>query len=194
MIRYEYIKRLFDILFSLLILPIIAIIILFAGFFVWLEDKGPIFYLSKRVGKNGNIFCMYKLRSMYVNAPQIRLKDGSVYNSEKDPRITVIGGFLRKTSIDELPQIINVLKGDMSLIGPRPSTPYWLTICKEKHKEILKIVPGITGYNQAYFRNSVSDEIKYENDLYYVQNISFFLDVKIAFKTFKTVLTKEKIY
>lgn len=141
MIRYEYIKRLFDILFSLLILPIIAIIILFAGFFVWLEDKGPIFYLSKRVGKNGNIFCMYKLRSMYVNAPQIRLKDGSVYNSEKDPRITVIGGFLRKTSIDELPQIINVLKGDMSLIGPRPSTPYWLTICKEKHKEILKIVP-----------------------------------------------------
>jgi len=188
------VKSFVDFILSLVLLPLVLFVVLLAGIFIWIEDKGPVFYLSERVGKNGEVFKMFKLRSMYVNAPQIRKPDGSVFSNENDSRITKVGKFLRKTSLDELPQIFNVLKGDMSFIGPRPSTPYWLTICQKKHIEILNLKPGITGYNQAYFRNSVSDDEKYDNDLYYVRNISLRLDLKIIFKTAKSVLLREKIY
>lgn len=190
---YKVIKRFIDIILSLAALPIILLTILIVGIIIKLEDRGPIIYKSKRVGKNGEIFNMYKLRSMYVNAPDIRLEDGSTFNSENDTRVTKIGNIIRKTSIDELPQIINVLLGHMSIIGPRPSTPHWLTICKDDEKEILNISPGLTGYNQAYFRNTISDAEKYQNDLYYVRNVSFSLDLKIFFKTIYVVLMRKGV-
>ena len=119
---YErYIKRLLDIIIGLLTLPILIICILIFGLLIKLEDGGPILYKSRRIGKGGRIFTMYKFRSMKVNAPMLLNADGSTYNSKNDPRVTRVGKFIRETSIDELPQIINVLKGDMSVIGPRPS-------------------------------------------------------------------------
>jgi lipopolysaccharide/colanic/teichoic acid biosynthesis glycosyltransferase len=191
---YLFFKRTADIILSIISLPFILIIILIMGVFIKIEDKGPIFYKSKRVGKNGKLFNMLKLRSMFINAPDVRLQDGSTYNASDDVRVTKMGKFLRKTSIDELPQIINILIGHMSIIGPRPSTPYWLEICSKEDKEILDLSPGLTGYNQAYFRNSISDKEKYKNDLYYVRNISLVLDLKIFFKTISTILKREKVY
>ena len=116
----KFVKRLFDIFFSIAILPLLIIITIIVAPLIWFEDRGSIFYNAKRLGKNGKIFKMYKFRSMKVNAPDIRNNDGSTYNSNDDVRLTKIGKFIRKTSIDEFPQIINVLKGDMSFIGPRP--------------------------------------------------------------------------
>ncbi|GAA6465817.1 hypothetical protein K220099C10_16630 [Bacteroides thetaiotaomicron] len=136
---------------------------------------------------------MFKFRTMIVNAPDIRLSDGSTYNGDDDPRITRVGRFLRKTSIDELPQILNVLLGDMSFIGPRPDPVDWLDKYSEKEKIILSVRPGITGYNQAYYRNSADGAMKLKNDVYYAENISFSLDMKIFFKTIKTVLLHENI-
>lgn len=190
---YKTFKRLTDLILATLALPFVLVVIATFSLFIKIEDKGPIIYKSKRVGKNEKIFNMYKLRTMYVNAPDIRLDDGSTFNSDIDTRVTKIGRFLRITSIDELPQIFNILKGDMSVVGPRPSTPYWLTICEEEDKEILKIAPGLTGYNQAYYRNSINDLEKYKNDLFYVRNMSFIFDLKIFFKTIFIVLKSKNV-
>ena len=119
---FRFIKRLFDVLISLILVIPVGGVILVSAIIIFIEDGGPALYFAERVGRNGKAFKMYKIRSMKVNAPDIRLSDGSTYNSEKDPRVTRFGRFIRKTSIDELPQIINVLKGDMSFIGPRPDT------------------------------------------------------------------------
>jgi lipopolysaccharide/colanic/teichoic acid biosynthesis glycosyltransferase len=131
---------------------------------------------------------------MIVNAPDIRLPDGSTYNAEDDPRVTKIGKFLRKTSIDELPQIFNVLKGEMSFIGPRPDPVDWLNKYTEEEKVFLTVKPGITGYNQAYFRNSVDANTKIKNDIFYAENISFILDLKILLKTLQTVFSRQNIH
>ena len=118
----RYVKRILDLILALLATPLVAFVCIIFGMFIWLEDRGSIFYMAKRRGQNGTIFSMYKLRSMKMNAPDIRNKDNSTFNSADDPRVTKIGRFLRKTSIDELPQVFNILKGDMSWIGPRPVT------------------------------------------------------------------------
>jgi len=131
---------------------------------------------------------------MIVDAPDIRLPDGSTYNAEDDPRVTKIGKFLRKTSIDELPQIFNVLKGEMSFIGPRPDPVDWLNKYTEEEKVFLTVKPGITGYNQAYFRNSVDANTKIKNDIFYAENISFILDLKILLKTLQTVFSRQNIH
>src|SRR5699024_4129070 len=141
--------------------------------------KGPVFYISSRLGRNSKIFKMYKFRSMKVNAPDIRNIDGSTFNSADDDRLTKIGKFIRRTSIDELPQLINVLKGDMSLIGPRPDLPGAINDYTGNDIKKIQIRPGITGYNQAYFRNSLPQKEKFKNDVYYVDNLSFGLDIKI---------------
>nr|WP_317448648.1 sugar transferase [uncultured Sellimonas sp.] len=190
----KYVKRILDILVSVCVLPFVALVIIFFGFLIWLEDRGSIFYLGSRVGKNARVFKMYKLRTMKMNAPDIRLEDGSTYNSEDDPRVTKIGRFLRKTSIDELPQFINILVGDMSLIGPRPHTPLVLNKMTEEIREKLQIRPGLTGYSQAFYRNSIAEKEKNKKDLYYVRNVSFRFDLKIIFKTINTVLKRENIY
>ena len=131
---------------------------------------------------------------MKNNAPDIRLSDGSTYNSKDDPRVTKVGRILRSTSIDEIPQILNVLKGDMSIIGPRPDPPDWLNRYSEEIKIFLKVRPGITGYSQAYYRNSVDSEKKIKNDVFYATHCTFVMDVKIFLKTILTVLGHENLY
>lgn len=191
----NFFKRVIDIVLSLIALPFVLLAIAIMAPFIYLEDKGPVFYNAERRGKNGRTFKMFKLRSMYVNSPNLRNADGSTFNSDKDPRVTKIGRFMRKTSVDELPQILNVLIGDMSFIGPRPvmaTTPY--TQLSENAKKRLGVRPGITGYSQAYYRNSIGQEEKFRLDCYYVDNVSLLLDVKILFKTVISVLKRENIY
>lgn len=189
-----YVKRFLDILISLLILPIILIVCVPISILIFSEDKGPIFYNGKRLGKNGKIFKMYKFRTMKVNAEDIRNNDGSTFNGEDDPRLTKIGKIIRKASLDELPQIFNVIKGDMSLIGPRPDLPEHIKLYTKKEKKKLNVLPGITGYNQAYYRNSITWKKRLKNDIYYVENLNFSLDVKIFFNTIITVLRKDGVY
>lgn len=189
----HYFKRLIDIVIGICALPFVIIFVLVFSPFIYFEDKGPVFYLAKRIGKGGKIFNMFKFRSMKVNAPDIRMENGDTYNGNDDPRVTKIGRFMRKTSIDEIPQFLNVLNGTMSFIGPRPDTPDFLHVYEEEYPTILKIKPGLTGYNQAYFRNSIDGAEKMKNDNYYAQHLSFSLDVKIVFKTIKTVLFRENI-
>ena len=189
----HFFKRLIDICIGLLALPFVLLAIMILAPFYFFMDRGPMFYLGKRLGLNGKPFAMFKFRSMKVKAPDIRLKDGSTYNGDDDPRVTKLGRFLRKTSIDEIPQFLNVLKGDMSLIGPRPDPLDWLDKYKEEEKVFLNVKPGITGYNQAYYRNSADAQEKIDNDVYYAKNISFLLDVKIILKTVKTVLFHENV-
>ncbi|MDO4662566.1 MAG: sugar transferase [Tissierellia bacterium] len=191
----KIIKRLLDFIFSLLLTPLVLLICLIFGILIYIEDKGPIFYIAKRRGLKGRVFNMYKLRSMKVNAPDIRNKDDSTFNSENDPRVTKIGKFMRKASIDEIPQLINVLKGDMSFIGPRPSLVSRnyndLDFFRKKR---LEVRPGITGYSQAYFRNSIGQDEKIKKDCIYVDKVSFMVDFKIFFKTIKSVIFRKNIY
>lgn len=189
----HFFKRLFDFILGLCALPFVLLAIVFIAPFIWLEDKGPVFYAADRIGYGGKPFKMLKFRSMIVNAPDIRLADGSTYNGEDDPRVTRVGRFLRKTSLDEVPQLLNVLIGQMSLIGIRPDPLDWLEKYNEHERVILTVKPGITGYNQAYFRNSADGETKLRNDVYYAEHISFGLDVRIFFKTIKTVLFRENV-
>lgn len=190
----KVIKRILDFIIGLIALPFIIVITLIMAPIIYFNDKGPIFYNASRLGKNGKPFKMYKYRSMMVNAPDIRNEDGSTYNGDDDPRVTKVGRFMRKTSIDELPQFLNVLLGDMSLIGPRPDPLDDMEIYTEHQKKKLNVRPGITGYNQAYYRNSVEQNEKFEHDVYYAENISFFLDIKIFFKTIATILTRNNVY
>lgn len=191
---YKFVKRLLDIILALILIVPVLIVVGISAIFIKLEDGGPVFYLAKRSGLHGKPFGMYKLRSMMVNAPDIRLADGSTYNGEDDPRVTKFGRFARKTSIDELPQILNVLKGDMSFIGPRPDSASYLDQYTDEERVILNVRPGITGYNQAVNRNSVGTKEKLQNDIYYVNNISFWFDVKIVFLTIKAVLSHRDVY
>lgn len=194
MIYKKYGKRCCDIILSIVGLPFFAIVFIPTAIAIKAEDRGPVFYNAPRLGKDGKTFKMYKFRSMKVNAPDIRLEDGSTYNGEDDPRVTKIGKFIRKTSIDETPQLLNVLKGDMSFIGPRPDLKEDLEIYTEYEKEKLSIRPGITGYSQAHFRNSIGAHEKFKNDVFYVEHYSFKFDLKIVLMTFKNVISKKNIY
>ena len=190
-----FVKRLLDILLSLIALPFVLLAILVMAPFIYFCDRGPIFYNAPRRGKNGKEFKMFKLRSMYVNSPDIKNADGSTFNSANDSRVTKVGRFMRKTSVDELPQILNVLLGHMSFIGPRPTlptTPY--DELPELSKKRLQVRPGITGYVQAYYRNSIGQEEKIRYACYYVDNLTFAMDVKIICKTISSVLKRENIY
>ena len=191
----KYIKRIFDIILALIALPFVLLACVIFGLLIWLEDKGTIFYLAKRRGLNGKIFNMFKLRSMKMNAPDIRNEDNSTFNSENDPRVTKIGKLMRKISVDELPQVFNILKGDMSWIGPRPiTTERPLEEYDQKRIDRLKVKPGITGYAQAYYRNNIDQEHKLQLDAEYAKNVNFMWDVKIVFKTVETVLCRKNIY
>lgn len=187
-------KRIFDILISMIGFPIFLILFMIFGLLIKLEDKGPIFYEAERIGKDSRLYKMYKFRSMRVNVPTLLNDDGSTYNSKNDPRVTKVGKFMRETSIDETPQILNVLKGDMSIIGPRASLASVIDTFKDDEKDKMKVRPGITGYTQAYYRNGLSNREKRVKDAWYANNVSFWLDVKIFFKTITTVLKREGIY
>lgn len=190
---YRFLKRTFDIILSIILMIPVGLIIAVSAIFIKAEDGGKVFYMAPRIGKFGKIFKMFKLRTMKENAPDIRLSDGSTYNGDDDPRVTKFGKIARKTSIDELPQIINIILGDMSFIGPRPDTPVYLDQYTEEEKIILTVRPGITGYNQALNRNSVLTKEKLKNDIYYVQNLSLWFDIRIVFMTIKTVLTNKNV-
>lgn len=190
-------KRLIDLIISIVGLPFFGILFIIFAPIIKLTDKGPVFYNAERLGQKGKVFKMYKFRSMRVNAPDIRNKDGSTFNGDNDPRVTKIGRIMRKTSIDETPQILNVLKGDMSIIGPRPfvTTHYYgYDKLDEKGKKRLEVRPGITGYSQAYYRNSIGQEQKIDNDCYYADHVSFAFDVRIFLHTITSVLKRENIY
>lgn len=189
-----FFKRIFDLLLSIIVLPFWFIILIIIGPIIYFQDKGPIFYNAPRLGKDGKTFIMYKFRSMKVNAPDIRNEDGSTFNSEDDPRLTKVGKFIRKTSFDETPQLLNIIKGDMSIIGPRPDLPEDINLYNDYQRRKLQVRPGITGYSQAYFRNAVPQEEKFNNDSYYADKLTFLFDFKILFKTISAVIKKENIY
>lgn len=185
---YPYIKRGMDILFVLLATPFALPIVFLFAILIKLETPGPAFFFQERVGLYGKNFQVIKLRSMVVNAE----KNGAQWATKNDPRVTKIGAFIRKTRIDELPQLLNVLKGEMSLIGPRPER----TIFTEKFskeipgfKDRLQVKPGITGWAQVNGGYDITPREKLELDLYYINNMSFWLDLKIILKTIKVCIT-----
>ncbi len=203
-VLYKVVKRLIDILGGLvgcvLLVPITVAIYIARK--VLKEDEGPMFYEHLRYGKDGKKFRIYKFRSMCIDADK-RLKEYLEQNEEArkefeenhklkdDPRITKLGKFIRKTSIDELPQFVNVLKGDMSLIGPRPIVDGEIEKYGENKDKFLSVRPGLTGYWAANGRSDITYEERMKMELYYVDNISFKLDIQIFFKTIISVVKKE---
>lgn len=188
---YEFCKRVMDIGGSVFGLIITFPVLLICGILIKLESKGPIFFAQKRVGLNGNEFNMYKLRSMIQNAEELKKSlmnqnesDGPMFKIEKDPRITRVGRFIRKTSIDELPQLINVLKGDMSLVGPRPSLPKEVNEFEGWMLKRLDVKPGLTCYWQVMGRNKIQFKEWMKLDVKYVDDRNLLLDLKLIFKTF----------
>ena len=196
--RYWVLRRAQDIVFSLLALILLAPLALLISLAIVLDSPGDgAIFRQRRVGRDGKLFWLYKFRTMCPDAEEQlnellsqNQMDGPVFKMKDDPRITKVGKFIRKTSIDELPQFINVLKGDMSLVGTRPPTVGEFKQYKGHHKRRLSMKPGITGMWQAYGRNSVMDfDEVVKMDLEYIDNWSVMLDIKILFKTVVTVFT-----
>lgn len=192
----HFFKRCFDIFGALILMPFVLLEILFLAPVIWLTDKGPAFYNALRAGKDYKPFKMFKLRSMYVNSPDLKNPDGSTFNSDNDPRVTPIGRFMRKTSLDEFPQFLNVFLGHMSFVGPRPKLYGGKSTYdgfSNEYKKSFEVKPGITGYAQAYYRNSIRQDEKFHWDAYYVDHVSFWMDVKILWQTFISVLEHKNI-
>lgn len=196
---YRIIKRIMDVILAtiglIILLPIFAIIALA----IKLESKGPVFFKHTRIGKDGKIIKLYKFRSMVQNAedlikkftPEQMKEYKENYKLTDDPRITKIGNILRKTSLDELPQLLNIIKGELSIIGPRPVVQEELEKYGENAKKFLSVTPGLTGYWAANGRSNTTYEERMEMELYYVENISFKLDIEVFFKTIISVIKKE---
>lgn len=190
----HFFKRLIDFTFAMICLPFVLLICIFVWIAIKFDDGGPLFHMASRIGKRGKIFKMFKFRSMIVNAPDLRMEDGSTYNAEDDPRVTKVGRFLRKTSLDEIPQCLNVLLGDMAIIGPRPDSAYYLDYYTPEERVILTVRPGVTGWNQVINRNSVGTKEKLQADIYYVKHLSFGFDLKVIWLTIKTILSRKDVY
>lgn len=202
---YLYTKRVIDIFgASVGLLMVSPIFLIISVFYFFGANKGPIFFGQNRVGKDGIMFKMYKFRSMIVNAEQVLKNDESLYcyylqnnyklEPEQDPRITKLGLFLRKTSLDELPQLINVLKGDMSLVGPRPVVIDEIKEYNDRLSDFLAVKPGVTGYWQICGRSEVGYPERAELEFYYVDHQGFKLDILIIIKTVLLVFTRKGAY
>lgn len=203
-VLYKITKRAIDIIGAIIgiILLIPTIILVYIARKILKEDQGPLFYKQLRYGKNGKIFKLYKFRLMCINADK-KLKEyldnnedaknefEKTHKLQKDPRITKLGNFLRKTSLDELPQMINILKGEMSFVGPRPVISEEVEEYGVNKDKFLSVTPGLTGYWQVNGRSNTTYEERMLMELYYVENCSLWLDTKIFFKTFITVFKKE---
>jgi exopolysaccharide biosynthesis polyprenyl glycosylphosphotransferase len=189
-VLFDLYQRCLDIVLTLIGLIIGLPLILIFSIFIKLEDNGPVMYKQERLGKGGKRFYIYKLRSMRIDAE----KYGAQWAEQDDPRVTNIGKFIRKTRIDELPQLFNILKGDMSIVGPRPERPEFT---KQFNEEIpgfvnrLAVKPGLTGWAQVNGGYEISPEEKLTEDMFYIRNRSILLDIKILFKTVKVILTGE---
>ncbi|MBO5042287.1 MAG: sugar transferase [Clostridia bacterium] len=185
----HFFKRFFDILFSLLILLILSPVLLIVAIAIKIDSKGPVIFKQKRIGRKGKVFNIYKFRSMCVNAEHT---GSGVYSGKDDARVTRVGKFLRATSIDELPQAVNILKGDMSFIGPRPPLTYhpWpIEEYTDEQKKMFDVRPGITGWAQVNGRKGVEWHDRIKLSVWYVEHLTMWLDIKIFFLTFFKVLS-----
>ncbi|MGI1803913.1 sugar transferase [Limosilactobacillus reuteri] len=198
---YHGMKRFFDIVAAACGIVILSPLMIIIAGLIKAEDHGPIFYKQVRVGKNGKTFKMYKFRSMFVNADKMldKLKkqndvDGPMFKIKDDPRVTKIGHFIRKHSLDELPQFLNVIKGDMSLVGPRPPLPSEVAEYSEYDKQRLLVIPGCTGLWQATERNEVGFNEMVQLDIQYIKRASFMFDLWIIWKTVEIVIKPNSSY
>lgn len=187
---YEVIKRLIDVVCSFMGVIVLSPLFIIIAIIIKTTSKGPVFFSQKRVGKNGKEFDMYKFRSMVVNAEELKEKlaaqnemSGPMFKMKDDPRVTRVGKFIRKTSIDELPQLWNVLKGDMSLVGPRPSLPKEVAQFEDWMHRRLEVKPGLTCYWQVSGRNNIDFEDWMKLDCRYVDERNLWIDIKLIFKT-----------
>ncbi|NLI61610.1 MAG: sugar transferase [Clostridiales bacterium] len=191
---YLVAKRILDFILSLIGLVILSPLLLIICLLIKLDSKGPVFFTQERLGYNGKIFRIYKFRTMVDGA--INMGSG-LFTNEADPRITRVGSFLRKTSLDEIPQLINVLRGEMSWVGPRPPVPYHPYKYEDyqgDQKIRFTVLPGITGYAQISGRNKLDWNERINLDVKYAKNQSIFLDIRIMFKTIQIIFLKDGIY
>ena len=196
---YSITKKIMDLVLSFIGLILLIPVFLILAILVKLDSKGPVFYAHTRKGKNRSDIKIYKFRTMYSNSDEIfesfsdeqKEEYYKNFKLDNDPRVTKIGDFLRRTSLDEIPQLANVLKGDLSLVGPRPIVEK--EICKygQYADKLFSVIPGITGYWQSHGRSDTSYEERIEMDMYYIDNKSILLDIKIMFKTVISVIKKE---
>ena len=196
---YKFVKRATDVTLSSIALIILSPVFLIIAVAIKLDSKGPVFFKHTRIGKNGKIIKLYKFRSMVINAEELiksftpeQMKEYKEnYKLTNDPRITRVGNILRKTSLDELPQLINIIKGDLSIIGPRPVVAEELKKYQYNIDKFLSVTPGLTGYWAANGRSNTTYEERMEMELYYIDNLSFKMDLKVFFKTILSVVKKE---
>lgn len=198
---YWFFKRLFDFIASLLALIVLSPLFLFLAIKIKHEDGGPAFYSQERIGKNGKPFKMYKFRSMIVNADQMLKQleeqneiDGAMFKMKDDPRVTKIGHTIRKYSLDELPQLYNVLIGNMSLVGPRPPLPSEVEEYTDYDKQRLEVIPGCTGLWQVTMRNDADFDQMVALDIEYINKSGFWFDLWILFKTVGVVIHPNSAY
>ena len=187
---YEVIKRVIDVVCSFVGVLVLSPLFVVIAIIIKFTSKGPVFFSQKRVGRDGKEFKMYKFRSMVVNAEELKEKlaaqnemSGPMFKMKDDPRVTKVGKFIRKTSIDELPQLWNILKGDMSLVGPRPSLPKEVAQFEDWMYRRLEVKPGLTCYWQVSGRNNIDFEDWMKLDIRYVEERNFWIDIKLIFKT-----------
>ena len=196
---YIKIKRVIDVILASVALILLSPLFAIIAIAIKIDSKGPVFFAHKRIGKNGKIIKLYKFRSMVINAeeliksftPEQMREYKENYTLTNDPRITKVGKFLRKTSLDELPQLINIINGDLSIIGPRPVVADELEKYGVNKDKFLSVTPGLTGYWAANGRSNTTYEQRMEMELYYIDNLSLKMDIKVFFKTILSVLKKE---
>lgn len=198
--RYQLAKRVLDLTVCLTLLPAVLVVMAVCAVLVWLDDPGPVMFVQKRTGRGGRRFRMYKFRTMKTNAEELKQKYAHLneltwpdFKITNDPRVTRIGRLLRKTSLDELPQIFNVIKGDMSLVGPRP-TSFDASTYALWQTERLEVLPGITGLWQIGGRSDVDFDERLRLDIEYIENQGLWLDICILFRTFFAVFQQRGAY
>lgn len=196
---YHFVKRLFDVVSSLCLFVVIWPLFLVIAIAIKLDSKGPVFFKHRRIGKNGKTIYLYKFRSMVTDAeamikaftPEQKAEWEKNFKLEHDPRITRVGEFLRRTSLDELPQLLNIVKGELSVVGPRPVVEKELEKYGDNKEKFLSVIPGLTGYWQAYARSDCDYDQRMQMELYYVDHASFLWDMKIIFATVGSVLREK---
>lgn len=200
-LTYRFWKRFFDVMLSIFALVVLSPVLLVVAVLIKLEDGGPVFFTQERNGLDGKVFRMFKFRTMCPDAPKLHQQllknnelDGPAFKMKDDPRITRVGKFLRKTSMDELPQLLNIIRGEMSIVGPRPLPTYETEQCSAYQNQRLLVKPGLTCYWQCSGRSDVAFDEWIEMDLRYIRDASLWADFKLICKTFVCVLNLEGAY